>query len=107
MSTKTPAEGKTDASTLAVNLDAPVFGVDADGCKHRFDESTGDVVVTRDGELDTAEHDVGRDHVGDWITFVGRERGWIDVWWHDKSVDTLTRLGKAMQIVEEQEEADN
>jgi hypothetical protein len=102
MSTQTPTERKDDAPT-AVNTDAPVFGVDANGCKHRFDEATGDIVVTRDGEIDTVERDVGRERVGDWITFVGRERSWIDVWWHDKGVDTLTRLGKAMQVVEELE----
>jgi hypothetical protein len=103
MSTKTPAERKDDASTAAVNTDAPVFGVDRDGCKHRFDEATGDVVVTHDGELDTVERDVGRDRVGYWISYVGQERGWIDVWWHDKGADTLTRLGAAMQVADELE----
>lgn len=94
MQTKTPTKDEPDESTTRPYLDAPVFGVDRDGCLHRYDN--GDVVVTRDGSLERLEPDVGRDDVGAWISYVGSERGWIDVWWHAEGVDTVARLTNAL-----------
>ena len=99
MSTYETAEVQdTDRSP---NLSAPVFGVDKDGALHRFDG--GDVVVTRGDELDHHETDVDRDGVPEWITYVGRERGWIDHWWSDDGVDTIARLGAALRAAEDEE----
>lgn len=102
MSTKT-CTSKESAGTTTNNpdLDAPVFGVDQHGRLHRYD--TGSVVVTRDGSLEHHEEDVDRDTVDHWISYVGRERGWIDVWWNAEGVDTVARLANAIDAAQELE----
>ena len=100
MSTYETAEVQdTDRSP---DLSAPVFGVDRDGGMHRFDD--GDVVVTRGDELDHLERDVGREGVPAWISYVGQERGWIDVWWTDEAADAIGRLGAALRAIENEHE---
>ena len=80
------------------NLSAPVFGVDARGALHRYDD--GDVVVTKGDTLEQHETDVGRDGVPAWISYVASERGWIDVWWTDESTQAITRLGNALRVAD-------
>lgn len=91
----------TTENSTAPNLAAPVFGVDADGCLHRFDN--GDIIVTRDGDLEHHETDVGRDSVDHWISYVGQKRTWIDVWWNAQGADTAARLTATLAAAGEQE----
>jgi hypothetical protein len=101
MSTQTPtgqeSAGTTDAPTTDPNPKAPVFGVDRRGQLHRYDTRADAVVVTDEVEITHVEHDVARSEVATWISYVGRERGWVDVWWDDDATDALGRLGAAKQ----------
>lgn len=97
--TSKESAGTTHADTP--DLDAPVFGVDQDGNLHRYD--AGSIVATTlNGDLEHHEPDVGRDTVDHWISYVGRERGWIDVWWNAQGTDTVARLASALDAARQE-----
>lgn len=98
MRTNTPTAQETAApESTAVDLDAPVFGVDCLGGKHRFDD--GDVIITRGGDVEHHEADVGREGVDRWIGYVRQKRGWYDVWWHADGAETIARLADALRDI--------
>jgi len=103
-STSTSASAEQESIDIAADVtQLGVFGVDCDGDLHRYHKATGTVVVT-DQDNDIVQTQPGLDQeqvAGEWLPYVGDERGWVDHWFNAENVvDVAGRLARALDVVQ-------
>ena len=107
MSQSTSTSASTEQESIDIAADVTqlgVFGVDCHGDLHRYHQATGTVVVTdQDNEIVQTQSGLDQERVaGEWVPYVGDERGWVDHWFNAENVvDVAGRLARALDVVQE------